>query len=322
MALRVDPDFALAHHFLGIALLAKGRRDEVFEDYPKGIESLNRLRGSALQEANEYYNQACLNDPKWVAARNGLRVPPRDAARLDEAVDHFRQAIRLEPGRPDSYGALGLALLAKRQFAEADAAIGRCLELLPAGQKDRRGNLDRLRDRCRHLLALDGRLADVVRGTDKPAADECLDAAELCYVKQHYATAHRLFGEALAAAPKLTEDMPAGHRFNAACAAVLVGCCRGDDVAGLGEPDRAGWRRQAREWLRQDLDAWAKRLQPGEPPDRVAARRALAGWRDDPDLAGVRAADALARLPAEERRDWERLWSDVDLLLRRASRPE
>ena len=33
-ALAVDPDFALAHYHLGVALLAKGRRDEVDDCYP------------------------------------------------------------------------------------------------------------------------------------------------------------------------------------------------------------------------------------------------------------------------------------------------
>jgi hypothetical protein len=41
-----------------------------------------------------------------------------------------------------------------------------------------------------------------------------------------------------------------------------------------------------------------------------------------PPAAGIRARDALARLPVEERKQWERLWSDVDALLRRVSQPE
>jgi hypothetical protein len=40
------------------------------------------------------------------------------------------------------------------------------------------------------------------------------------------------------------------------------------------------------------------------------------------DLAGVHARDALARLPDEEHTQWERLWSDVDGLLRRVSESE
>ena len=33
-ALRLDPDYALAHYFLGLALLAKGRCDEVWHGLP------------------------------------------------------------------------------------------------------------------------------------------------------------------------------------------------------------------------------------------------------------------------------------------------
>jgi hypothetical protein len=42
----------------------------------------------------------------------------------------------------------------------------------------------------------------------------------------------------------------------------------------------------------------------------------------DGDLAGVHARDALARLPDKEHMQWERHWSDVDALLRRAGEPE
>ena len=72
-----------------IALLAKGRQDEVFEDYPADVESLNQLRGAALGDANAYYWQAYLLDPNWFAARNSLQISPQDLARLDEATDHY-----------------------------------------------------------------------------------------------------------------------------------------------------------------------------------------------------------------------------------------
>ena len=94
--------------------------------------------------------------------------------------------------------------------------------------------------------ALEGRLPAVVQGKDRPAAADCLDLAELCLVQKHYATAARLYAEALAATPQLTEDLRAGHRFNAARAAALAGGGHGDDVAGLGEPEREALRKQAR----------------------------------------------------------------------------
>jgi hypothetical protein len=42
----------------------------------------------------------------------------------------------------------------------------------------------------------------------------------------------------------------------------------------------------------------------------------------DPDLAGVRARDGLARLPEEEREQWASLSSDVDAMLGSVSAPE
>jgi hypothetical protein len=45
-------------------------------------------------------------------------------------------------------------------------------------------------------------------------------------------------------------------------------------------------------------------------------------WQTNPDLDSVRARDGLARLPDGEREQWERLWSDVEALLRRVSGPE
>jgi hypothetical protein len=39
-------------------------------------------------------------------------------------------------------------------------------------------------------------------------------------------------------------------------------------------------------------------------------------WLQDPDFAGVRGPEALGRLPEAERRDWQRLWEEVEALHR------
>jgi serine/threonine-protein kinase len=90
----------------------------------------------------------------------------------------------------------------------------------------------------------------------------------------------------------------------------------------LDDKERALWRRQALDWLRQDRTWWGKALDKGEAQTNALARLRLRHWKSDGDLAGVRAQDALARLPDEERKHWEKLWSDVDALLRRVSEPE
>jgi len=78
------------------------------------------------------------------------------------------------------------------------------------------------------------------------------------------------------------------------------------------------WRRQALEWLRQDLAWCSKRLNDGNTQVLQWPRR----WQGDPSFASVRAKDGLDKLPDEERRNWQQFWSDVDALLRRDSTPK
>jgi serine/threonine-protein kinase len=132
----------------------------------------------------------------------------------------------------------------------------------------------------------------------------------------------RLYSDAFAADPQLADDVAAGTRYRAARAAVLAGCGQGKDAGRLPDEERALWRRQALNWLRQDLTGWGTRHRNGKAQTSAQVRERLQSWQSDPDLAGVRARDALGRLPDEERRQWERLWFDVDALLRRLSPPQ
>jgi hypothetical protein len=70
--------------------------------------------------------------------------------------------------------------------------------------------------------------------------------------------------------------------------------------------------------LRLDLAAWAKKVDAGTEADRIQARKTLAPWRDDPDLAALRDAETLERLPPSERQECRALWQDIAALLRRA----
>ena len=52
-----------------------------------------------------------------------------------------------------------------------------------------------------------------------------------------------------------------------------------------------------------------------DPGERAEAERLLAS---DPDFAGVRGEEALAKLPSAEAEQWRRIWKDVARLLERA----
>jgi hypothetical protein len=72
------------------------------------------------------------------------------------------------------------------------------------------------------------------------------------------------------------------------------------------------------DWLRADLAAWRKALEQGAAP-APAAEKVLQQWLADPAFDGVRGERALVRLPEAERRDWQRLWEQVEALRRQAA---
>ena len=172
--------------------------------------------------------------------------------------------------------------------------------------------------RCERLLALAGRLPALLQGKDKPAdAAESLHFADLCRIKRQFAAAAGFFAHALATGPRLADDVKASFLYNAPSAALLAGSGRGEDGARLSEAERAGWRKQAREWMQSDLADWAKNLDHGPPADRLSVIRILTHWRADPDLAGLLEPDVLDKMPLAESQECRKLLSDLDALLTR-----
>jgi hypothetical protein len=155
-------------------------------------------------------------------------------------------------------------------------------------------------------------------GLSRPSADEwVLHERVLGYVwmvlreKGQFTAAVRWYDEAFTAHPRLLDGPPTGHRYQAACAAVLAGCGQARDAADLDDKGRAGFRWQALAWLRSELEALC-RLQAKEPEQtRSIVVHDLKHWLEDPAFAGVRGPDARAQLPEDEHRAWQRLWKEV-----------
>jgi len=130
----------------------------------------------------------------------------------------------------------------------------------------------------------------------------------------------KLYADAFASDPKLADDPHVSNRYNAACAAALVGAGGGQDAGELSEAERARWRRLAREWLQADLRAWAKRIE-NESRDRNLASKMLTHWHIEPDLAGLRDPGALEAMSQDERKECHALWEEVAAVLKRAQSP-
>jgi serine/threonine-protein kinase len=294
-AIELDPKDAIAHYNLGVALFDKGKVDAAIAEYRKAIEL----------------------DPKYAAAHNNLGNALRAQGQLDEAIAECRKAIALDPKNAMAHGCLGTALLEQGRFAEAAASLRRCLELLPP-RHPMRATSSRLLQQAEHQLALAQKLPAVLAGDSKPSPAERLEYAALCNLKKLYAGAAGLYADAFAADPKLADDLRASHRYNAACAAALAGCGRGEDALRLDDKERARWRKQAIDWLQADLKAQRGQLESHRPGAAGQARQALRHWQQDADLAGLRDPPAIAELPAVEREACQKLWADVAALLKTA----
>ena len=99
----------------------------------------------------------------------------------------------------------------------------------------------------------------------------------------------------------------------------MVASGKGEDADKLDDKERVRLRQQALGWLRADLDLWAKQVENGKPPGRAAARQTLQRWQKDTDLASLRDAAALAKLPEAERAACQKLWADVAALLKKCA---
>jgi hypothetical protein len=89
----------------------------------------------------------------------------------------------------------------------------------------------------------------------------------------------------------------------------------------LTDDDRAKLRLEARTWLEAELAAWSKLIASGSVADRRSIANTLKHWQQDADLASVRDATAVAKLPADERDGWRSLWRNVDASIAKASAP-
>jgi tetratricopeptide (TPR) repeat protein len=332
--IRVTPDAAEAYALLGESLDGQRRQPEAEKAYRKAIElkpsfaaAYNNL-GTSLaavgkgRDAEAAFRQAIDLDPALAIAHYDLGNAYFFRQSYAEAEKEYRSAISLDLD-PDvlcrAYFGLGMALRGQAQFDAAAAALKKAGELFPVSSAAR-GTARQYEQSCQRYVALDERLPAILQGTEKPhSAAEQLEFADLCRQKQLYGASLRFAAAAFALDPKLN-DAATNNRYNAACAAVLAGCAVGKDAEKLDAQARARFRRQALDWLREDLAYWTKNPKRRPAPNGGSVSEWLHHWQIDADFAGVRDKAGLARLSSAEREQWEQFWSDVDALLQQVSK--
>ena len=284
-ALALRPDSSAAYNGLGEILHSMGRVDEAIDPLEQALrlDPRNMLAHynlafalyskGRLDGAIDHFQQALSIDPKSAALHNNLGMALRDRGRLDEAIEHLRQSVSIDP--KSAYGQLnlGVALYDKGRVDEAFGHVQQAVDLDP--------NYALAHANLAVLLRARGRVAEAI---------------------DHLQQAVRLEGEK----PTEIRKRLVLYRYEAACANVQAAAGQGSEDARRGEPERAGKRRQALDWLRANLELTARLRNDGE-----VLAWSLATWLSDPALASVRDPAALAKLPDAEREPWQRLWTDV-----------
>jgi serine/threonine protein kinase/Tfp pilus assembly protein PilF len=293
-AIHRDPSFAFAYANLADALIDDDHTADAIPVYERTIELGRDLN----------------LDPKFPAAcYRGYGLALARSARVMDAIAAYKTAIELNPDTADLCVNLARTLLDDASFAQAAECEKLLVNLLPANHVLRIGATQRLKQ-AQRLLALQKRLPAVLDGSDAASVTDLLDMATMCRLygkEKHLATAAHLFQQAFKLQPALMEP----YRYSAACTAVLAGSGHGKQPERFSDADRAQLRRQGRDWLQADFDLYARNARDGRFPAVFSAISHLRQWRHDADLASVRDAPELARLPDDERAAWQKLWQDV-----------
>ncbi|MDB5352869.1 MAG: serine/threonine protein kinase [Planctomycetota bacterium] len=317
----------------GLVRIHRGKAGAAIEAFHKSVRyrsglaeayydlGISLYRAGKTAEAIAAFREALRNRLGLAEAHYNLGVSLYRQRKFGEAIAAFREAIRIKPYHAEAHCNLGLALQSQAQFAEALAELrmGHNLGWKRPGWSH---PSERWVEDCEMSVALEPRLPALLRGDDSPKDNaERLSLGQLCQDMKRFAASARFRGDALTDDPKLADDRKAQHSYDAACSAALAGTGQGKDDPKPDDAARAKLRQQARDWLRDELSAWEKVAMTDGPGNKPLVVKALEHWKTDADLAGVRDAQALAKLPEDERKAWRVLWASVDSLLAKVVKP-
>ena len=229
--------------------------------------------------------------------------------RLKQAVEWQRKALAANPANPSHRNYL---------IGHLMNLVGTARELRDSAgvaQAERELAAVRESDPAIKALELRGcrRSSKAIR-RPRTAADR-LQLAQRAFDKTLYATAAKLWADALNADPKLGDDRQVQHRYNAACAAALAGSSKGKDHPAPDVAAKAKLREQALSWLKAELGRAGPRCSRARTNSNVGSspRRSTTGSKI-PIWPASATTPAWPRCPTGTRRPVQ-LWNEVEGLL-------
>jgi serine/threonine-protein kinase len=313
------PEVAEGHAHLGIALKDKGQLDEAITCFRKAIQLDPKLAGAhsilgdalhrlgKVDEALAAFQECIRLDPKSARAHDWVAFLLINKGDASGARPFAEKAVELGPKVAQSHWNLGRARMGVGDLDGAITFFKKALELDPKHS----GASTDLVQAERQAAARD-RLAAFRSGSYTPTSnEERLALLGWCQIKKLHHTAAGLYAAAFAAAPKLADDLGAAHRYSAARHAALAAAGQGEDAVKLDDQERTRLRKQALDWLGADLNLRIKQLGNDLPGDPAEIRRVLQRVLKDPDLAGLRDRQAMAKWPAVEQKAFSQFWARV-----------
>jgi tetratricopeptide (TPR) repeat protein len=226
---------------------------------PEGYLALGtyeRLVSRDFDRALDQYEKGLRVAPGDAALLRGMALAEEGLGRWDSAVEHFRQAERLDPRSANNPSALAGALLFMRRYGEARDACDRGLALAPA-------SLTLIEYKAMTWLG-EGDLAGA-RAVFRAASGRVEPAALVAYLANTYGVAWSLDGEQRALALRLTPAAFDGDPGSCALSLARAYALEGD---------AANVRAQAED-ARKALEAQV-RTAPDDPSLRMSLGLALA----------------------------------------------
>jgi tetratricopeptide (TPR) repeat protein len=165
-AVRLDPDYAIAHNELGYALEQSGRIREAIDQYEQAVRIRPEMAeahynlGNALVHTHELdaaigqYQEAMRLEPNHRELHYNFGEVLLARGRVPEAIGQFEKAVQIDPAYADAHNRLAAALAQSGRLEDAIAHFEEAIRLDP--------RLAAAENGLANVLLLDGRTGDAI----------------------------------------------------------------------------------------------------------------------------------------------------------------
>ena len=331
-AIAIDPNNPITYANLGNAYSGKGELDRAINAYRRSLQldpdnaRVLAYLGGALWEVGDFEESRSVLErsiriqPRLFFAHYLLGRTHRSLGNIESTIAANENAIRLQPNFSLAHYELGVSLCYQGDYSAGLQSFRKALALHTRGATpDARSDdfkdaiCKKIRDYER-LIELENEIPDILQGK-RNATDprDRLLLARHCYANKRYATSARFWESISENTGSKLEDYD--FLYSAACAAALASSGQGTDANTLDEAERSRLRKQAIDWLRDNLRNQRKALRETNLKKLYESLRYLKYFKCDRDLAGIRDEAALARLPMDEQTRCRTFWKEFDKLL-------